>query len=118
MVNYGPFDVAPEQIKSLGADFTRFVNVLLDFETTAANLAGESLSTTAWDNVPDGGVDAKVQNDSSSTRWMPSGTSAWQFKRGDLGPAKCKAELRDAAWALDLVRSGAEYRLVLGAGLT
>ena len=52
------------------------------------------------------------------TAWIPAGDSAWQFKAGDLPPAKCKEELADAAYALDILRAGGKYRLVLGDTLT
>jgi hypothetical protein len=114
---FGPFSVAPGQISALGTDFTPFVNELLRVESSAANLEGGQLTTTYRDNVGDEGVDAGLRR-AIGTKYIPFGDSAWQFKAGDLPPSKCKKEVRGAAAALDIVRAGGVYRLVLGADLT
>jgi hypothetical protein len=93
------------------------VNELLRVESAAANLDGGQLTTTYRDNIGDKGVDAGLRR-AVATRYIPSGDSAWQFKAGDLPPSKCKNELRGASAALDVVRAGGTYRLVLGADLT
>lgn len=112
----GPFSVSGEQISSLGISFTPFVNHLLDVETSAAGMLGTSLTTTYKENLADGGVDAGL-NAETSTRWLPGGQSAWQFKAGNLGPKACADELAGAEAALATLRGGGKYRLVLGAGL-
>jgi hypothetical protein len=114
---FGPFSVVAEQVASLGAAFTPFVNRLLITETAAAGLAGTSLVTTYRENIGDKGVDAGLRAD-TTTRWIPLGESAWQFKAGDLEPAACKKELKGADAALEVLRQGGRYRLVLGASLT
>ncbi len=53
-----------------------------------------------------------------ATSWIPVGESAWQFKAGDLGPESCKTELRGATAALEILRRGGRYRLVLGKSIT
>lgn len=93
------------------------MNELLRVESAAAALDGGQLATTYLDNVGDGGVDAGLRR-AVGTKWIPEGDSAWQFKAGDLPPAKCRKELRDASAALSVVRAGGVYRLVLGADLT
>lgn len=113
----GPFDVSAEQVERLSDAFTEFVNRLLSVETARAGLAGYKLKVTSDDNIADGGVDALLDNP-KATKWLPDGKSAWQFKRGDLPPKKCREELQGATWAQDLVRDGAHYRLVLGTKLT
>jgi hypothetical protein len=112
----GPFAVSGEQIERLGERFTMFVNALLDAEGRSGDLVGYALRTHSRDNTADGGVDAHVES-AVGTPWIPAGESAWQFKRSDLAPAECKAELRGARWARDLVTRGATYFLVLGARL-
>jgi hypothetical protein len=92
---FGPFSVAPGQVSALGASFTPFVNDLLRVESSAANLDGGQLTTTYRDNIGDKGVDAGLRR-AVGTKYIPSGDSAWQFKAGDLPPAKCKKELRGA----------------------
>jgi hypothetical protein len=87
--------VAPGQVSALGASFTPFVNDLLRVESSAANLDGGQLTTTYRDNIDDKGVDAGLRR-AVGTKYIPSGDSAWQFKAGDLPPAKCKKELRGA----------------------
>lgn len=113
----GPFSVTPDQISSLGGAFTAFVNELLRCEVATAGLSGSSISTSYVENVGDAGVDAGIER-GVETRFVPSGASAWQFKRGDLAPAKCKTELEGASEALEILRSGGKYRLVLGVELT
>lgn len=116
-VELPPFAVAPEQIARLGDSFTPFINQLLDIETAAAGMGGVTLNTTYRVNLADGGVDAGIRR-AVETRWLPAGDSAWQFKAGDLAPQKCADELKDATEALDVLRDGGRYRLVIGAGLT
>jgi len=114
---FGPFCVDPGQISELGVDFADFVNELLRIEAAAAGLDGGQLTTTRLVNVGDGGVDAGFHR-SVATTHIPKGDSAWQFKSGDLEPAKCRAELRGGSEALDVLRGGGSYRLVLGKDLT
>src|SRR4051812_40069876 len=115
--DFGPFTVAPDRVASLGNAFTVFVNRLVTSEARASDLAGTSVRTTHRDNVSDEGVDAAVVSD-VATEWIPAGESAWQFKAGDLKPGACKAELRGATFAQDILRGGGQYRLVLGTSLT
>ncbi len=118
MAEFGPFAVDPQQIARLGgANFGRFVTRLLDTEAAALGLNGYALETTYLENVGDGGVDAGLRSAGESF-WVPTGESAWQFKAGDLSPSACKAELAGAVRALEVVRGGGSYRLVLGASLT
>ena len=112
----GPFEIAPQQVSLLGHAFTPFVNHLLDRERGRAGIAGHRLRVDSQETA-DGGVDSQVVG-SVATTWIPSGDSAWQFKRGDLPPGKAKAELRGAGWARTLLQNGSAYRLVLGAELT
>jgi hypothetical protein len=97
--------------------FTDFVNELLRVEAAVAGLDGGQLTTTRLVNVGDGGVDACLHRAVATTH-IPEGDSAWQFKAGDSGLAKCRAELRGASEALDVLRGGGSYRLVLGKDLT
>jgi hypothetical protein len=113
----GPFSVTPTQIVSLRAAFTPFVNELLRKEVAAAGLSGTQIATTYQENIGDKGVDAGLTR-AVATPSIPEGTSAWQFKRGDLPPAKCRAELKKASAALDILRDGGKYRLVIGADIT
>lgn len=112
----GPFAVTPSQIASLGAAFTPVVNSLLRAEVAASGLSGSLITTTYLENIGDEGVDAGLSR-VVGTRYIPAGDSAWQFKRGDLTPSKCKTELAGATAALDILRAGGKYRLVLGADI-
>src|SRR5579859_2587508 len=109
----GPFAVTPSQIANLGGAFTPFVNALLRAEVAAAGLSGSLITTTYQENIGDEGVDAGLRR-AAETRFIPAGNSAWQFKRGDLLPSKCKTELARATAALDILHAGGKYRLVLG----
>lgn len=115
---FGPFSVDAAQVSALGgANFGQFVSRLLASELAAHEMLGSALETTYVENLGDGGVDAGLRN-VIATRWIPQGDSAWQFKAGDLAPAKCKAELKGAAKAIATLRAGGSYRLVLGASRT
>lgn len=118
----GPFSVATHQVEALGTSFVPFVNALLDAEAAAAGLEGWQLSTTYRENIGDLGIDAGIRG-AVKTRYIPAGDSAWQFKAGDLEPAACENELlrpglKEPSAALETVRAGGSYRLVLGADLT
>lgn len=118
MTEFGPFSVEPEQITTLGgANFGQFVSRLIATEAAAHGMRGTALETTYLENVGDGGVDAGL-NHATETAWIPAGTSAWQFKAGDLPPGKCVTELKGATKALEILRNGGSYRLVLGVSLT
>jgi len=118
MTDFGPFSVDPAKVAALGgANFGQFVVRLLATEMAAYGMAGTTLETTYLENVGDGGVDAGLRG-ASGTSWVPVGDSAWQFKAGDLAPAKCKKELEGATKAIETLRAGGSYRLVLGASLT
>jgi hypothetical protein len=109
----GPFDVSPQQVQALGSRFTEFVNRLLEAESSRSGLAGHQLRITSFESVADGGVDAATR-DATATGWMPAGSTAWQFKRGDLQPAQCAAELKAATWAHEFLKAAGSYVLVLG----
>lgn len=111
-----PFTVTPVQISGLGTAFTPFINALLRVEVASAELASAVITTTYLETVADEGVDAGLSR-AVGTRYIPAGESAWQFKRGDLPPAKCRAEIIDATAALEVLRRGGKYRLVLGADI-
>lgn len=113
---FGPFSVAPTSISRLGSDFAALVGELLRAEAADAGLAGGALVTTALENVGDGGVHAFLDS-SAETKYLPKGVSAWQFKAGDRAPAKCTTELRGAVHALEILRGGGKYRLVVGADI-
>jgi len=113
----GPFEVVPEQVERVGGGFTTLVNQLLAVEVQRAGMSRYRLQVDFQDNVADGGVDARLEAE-QVTAWLPAGVSAWQFKAGDLPPAKCKKELRGATWAKALVSAGAVYTLVVGKALT
>lgn len=113
----GPFSVSPRQIMDLGSNFATFVNELLRMELASAGLGGGHLTTTYQENLSDEGIDTGLRQ-ATATQYLPAGDSAWQFKAGNLDPAECRTELRKAKAALDVIRSGGVYRLVLGADLT
>ncbi len=118
MPDFGPFSVNPARVTALGgANFGQFIGRLLATEAVAHGMAGTTLETTYLENIGDGGVDAGLR-DATGTSWPPSGDSAWQFKAGGLTPAKCKAEFEGATKAIEILRAGGTYRLVLGASLT
>lgn len=112
----GPFTIEPRKIVSLRSAFTPFVNELLRREVAGAHLSRTALDTASEENVRDGGVDAQLTR-AVASGFIPEGRSAWQFKQADLQPHKCKAELAKASFALEILRDGGKYRLVLGADI-
>lgn len=112
----GPFDISAARITSLGVRFTPFVNRLLDLEVRSNALAGHLLSVNVNETTPDGGVDASVR-DASSSDFIPTGDSAWQFKRSGFGPKPCADEFAKAAWAHEFVDGGGSYVIVIAAAL-
>lgn len=115
-VPLGPFEISAERVESLGGRFTQFVNKLLELETSAQGMRGHQLAVTSNESTPDGGVDASLRG-SIGSDFLPSGNSAWQFKRSGFGPTACAAELSGATWAHEFVRSGGSYVIVIGAAL-
>jgi hypothetical protein len=75
-----PFDISAERVNALGARFTPFVNRLLDLEVRANAMYGYQLSVNVNETTPDEGVDASVRAAPASD-YLPTGDSAWQFKR-------------------------------------
>ena len=117
-MTFGPFSVSPASVAALGGtNFATFVSRLLATEVAAHGLSGSALETTYVENAGDGGIDAGLRA-AGGTRWVPPGNSAWQFKAGDLEPAACKLELSGAVAAVDVLKKGGKYRLVLGKSLT
>lgn len=114
--SFGPFSVAPSQIARLGGDFTPFINELLRVEAAAAGVDGGRLATTYLENIGDRGVDACLDSQ-VPTRYLPAGKSGWQFKAGNPSPSKCASELRSAEAALEILREGGTYRLLVGADI-
>jgi hypothetical protein len=114
---FGPFSLDPAQVAGLtGALFQELVNRLLAAEMAGARLASVGLDTSYQSNVGDQGVDARVEA-AQATEWIPTGTSAWQFKAGTMGPETCANELAGAAFAHEVLKNGGTYRLVLGKSL-
>lgn len=108
--------MSPKQIMDLGANFATFVNELLRLELASTGLGGGHLTTTYRENVSDEGIDTGLRH-TVATRYVPAGESAWQFKAGDLGPAGCRTELRNAKSARRVLEAGGVYRLAVGADL-
>jgi len=117
MTGLGPFEVAPDQVERVGGGFTTLINQLLSLECQRAGMCRYRLQVDYQGNIGDGGVDARLEG-TQGTVWLPDGVSAWQFKSGDLPPAKAKKELRGATWARELLKAGAVYTLVVGKALT
>ncbi len=117
MTGLGPWEVGPEQVQQVGGGFTTLINRLLTLECKRTGMCRYELQVDYQGNIGDGGVDARLEA-TQGTDWLPDGVSAWQFKSGDLPPAKCKEELRGALWAKELLKAGATYTLVVGKALT
>lgn len=115
-VPLGPFDIDAERIVGLGARFTAFVTRLIELEASAHGLRGSQLVFNPRETTPDGGVDASTR-EAAATDFIPTGNTAWQFKRSNLGPTACADEFENAHWAREFVREGGSYVLLLGVPL-
>ncbi len=112
----GPFDISPERVNALGTRFTPFVNRLLDLELRANAMSGHQLSINVNETTPDEGVDASVRAAPPSD-YLPTGDSAWQFKRSSFGPKACADEFEKATWAHEFLRQGGSYVIVIATPL-
>ncbi len=84
----------------MGVCFTPFVNRLLDLEVRANYLSGHQLSVNVNETTPEGGVDASVRG-ASGSHFLPTGDSAWQFKRSGFRRKACADDFVKATWAQD-----------------
>ena len=117
MMAFGPFDITADRIAALGPRFTEFVNRLLDLEGRARGLAGYRLTVNIIETIGDEGVDAATRQ-APEGDWIPTGDTAWQFKRSNLGPKACADELGDAVWAHEFLRDGGSYVIATMVALT
>ena len=109
----GPFDISYDQIQRLGPRFTEFVNKLLEAELAAHAIPAHQLTITMNEDAADGGVDAALRN-APSTNWLPSGDTAFQFKRAKQTARECAAELEKATHAHTIISAGGNYVVALG----
>lgn len=84
------FGVSEEEIARLSEwELVDVLNRLLRAEGSRIDLPPTNIQTSLRIHDPDGGVDARVINAPSRSRWIPEGLSVWQFKSGkDHAPAK------------------------------
>ena len=101
----GPFVISYDQVQRLGPRFTEFVNKLLEAELAAHAIPAHQLTITMNEDAADGGVDAALR-DSPSTDWLPSGDTAFQFKREKQSARECAAELAKASHAHAIISAG------------
>ncbi len=103
-----------------GDDFAQLVKDLLWSERFEAGLRPEELEAFDAGNKGDGGVDALLhRTPPAPTQHLRDGPCVFQFKRSSPSEAKWRSELQRPAQcrALDLLRAGASYTLVVGADI-
>jgi len=93
-----PFDFGDVKLRQFNAEQTaKFFRSLLRAEASARNIGIQSTHVPVRVNIPDGGLDAKAQNDSDSrTQLIPIGKVGYQLKRSDLSPKDCKREVQNS----------------------
>jgi hypothetical protein len=93
---------------------TMVVNRCLQVETARLGLPAHLLEVTLRINEPDGGIDARVRApDTTQSRWIPAGESAWQYKSGNIWPHEIEKEFFKPG-VQDVVGRGGSYCLVIG----
>jgi hypothetical protein len=127
------FEVTSKTIGDLTEErFVDVLNRLLRAEASHIGLLPALVSTSLRTKVADGGVDAEVRECDKASDWIPTGRSVWQFKSGDVQPAKIKKEFKapdseqadeqaedeNKRYLLEAIRDEATYILCIGDDLT
>lgn len=119
MVNFPIYQITANDISRLSQEeFVDFLNRLLQAEGSRLGISPTDIQTSLRINDPDGGVDALVMNAPDKSSWIPSGNSAWQFKKSDIAPKDIKTEEFPKPGVQKIVRTGGSYCLVIGEDLT
>lgn len=94
--------------------FADVMNQCLEKEAARIGLPPSKVQTNLQVTEPDGGIDARVL-DAVAPRpsRIPSGTSVWQYKSGDILPSEIKGEFEKPG-VQKAVRQGAVYCLAVG----
>jgi len=96
--------------------FVEFMNRLLREEGSATGILQANIQTSVRQYEPDAGIDAQVTG-ASGSKWIPDGTSVWQFKSSDLEPHKIRDEFQKPG-VQKAISAGGTYCLVIGESLT
>lgn len=110
-----PFHIENSEIERLTQDqLPSVMTQLLRAEAANHQLPPEAVELSLHINDPDGGIDARVQSSTTSGRWLPPGSSVWQFKASkSLTKAKIHEEISKPGVRVAMEK-GARYCLVFG----
>lgn len=108
------FDVDETDVSRMDpVGFVNFVNHLLRAEGNRVGIPSVNVHTSLRVNTPDGGVDARVEDNVQQSDWIPLGTSVWQFKSGkDHEQAKIRKEFQKSG-VQEVLKAGGSYRIVV-----
>jgi hypothetical protein len=109
----GPFEISAKQIADLDTRFTRFINLLLETEVAAERHPAHLLIVNENETTKDGGVDASIIDWPTGSDFIPSGTSAFQFKRSNFSKKECADEFRNATAAHKIISAGGTYVIAI-----
>lgn len=111
-----PFRITEQQINGLQpVELARLLNRLLRLEGKLLGVDPSDIETTESQiTTRDEGIDARVRNAPSGSRWIPAGLSVWQSKSGKKhGRAELEREYRKPGVQAAL-RDGGSYRIWIG----
>lgn len=112
------FDISEKDIVNLNEhEFVDLLNRLIKQESKKIKIPAINIETTLSINSPDGGIDAKVNNEKKDTDRIPKGISIWQYKKGPISNADLKKELIKED-VYEARKAGASYILVNGVSLS
>ena len=108
------FDVDETDVSQMDPiGFANFVNHLLRAEGSRVAIPPVNIHTSLRVNTPDGGVDARVEDNGQQSDWIPLGTSVWQFKSGkDHEQAKIRKEFQKPG-VQEVLKAGGSYRILV-----
>jgi len=106
--------VTSKQVERLNSEeFAHLANELIKAEASANNIPRTNIWLNDNIDVPDGGIDARIEHNLNLDSNIPNGVSIWQYKSGKLQPNKLKEELEKKEVSAEIVK-GASYYLLLG----
>ena len=110
-----PLEIDPQEVSRLeGGQLQRLLNRLLEIEVSQAGLPVSVLLTSDQVNVPDGGIDARIDApDFPGSEFLPPGSSIWQAKAGKSNWPDYEQELEKED-ARSAVTDGYAYVMLLG----
>ncbi len=114
------FEITPREIDNLEPpEFVDFVNHLIQAEADRVGISPTHVKSTSYTTARDGGVDGRVEDEppKAASRWLPPGSSIFQFKTDRAGknatPTKLSREANKPG-VREALADGARYLVAVG----